>query len=77
MAKCRDRNITVNIATLYRATHHEMVPTPAVIGAITVDCQSATKIRRGKGGHIGLHPHFPGSRVESGDRVADIRLYAR
>jgi hypothetical protein len=59
----------VNIATLDRAAHHEMVGTPAVVGAVAIAGEGAAEVARGEGGYLVLRTHRGQGGVEVTQRV--------
>ena len=52
------RGAAVEPPAAHPAADDEVVPAPAVIGAVAVDCEGSAEIRRGEGGDLFGHPFF-------------------
>lgn len=49
--------LAIHIATVYRATHHQMVPAPSVVSAVAIGVKGPREVGAREGCHGAAHVH--------------------
>lgn len=71
--RAQHRDLAVDVAALHRATHHEVVPAPAMVGAVAIARERASEVAGRERRDLALRAHGTECGVEVAHRVRQAR----